>query len=101
MNQLTQRRNIAAAAWLIVAVVVWNGLYDLLLTRATKEVLLRAAMHEAGRGPLVSAAQMMGESIYDAVWKSTLAASLILLAGLLTIGYVGQGAREPGRKGAG
>jgi hypothetical protein len=55
-----------------------------------KEYLLRVAMHEAGRGPLIPVSQVMDYSIYDAVWKSTLAASLILLAGLLTIRYVGQ-----------
>jgi hypothetical protein len=93
MNHLTRRTNIAAAAWLIVAAVVWNGVYDLLMTRAVKEVIMRAAMHEAGRGPLVPAAMILEHSIYDAVWKSTLAASMILLAALLTIRYVGQAAR--------
>jgi hypothetical protein len=88
-----RRRRIAAACWLVVAIVVWNGVYDLLLTRAVKEYLLRVAMYEAGRGPLIPVSQVMDYSIYDAVWKSTLAASVILLAGLLTIRYVGQGAR--------
>lgn len=93
MNQLARRRNIAAAVWLIVAAVVWNGTYDMLLTRSVEEFLRRAAMHEAGRGPLVPLSQVMQYSIYEAVWKSTLAASLILLAGLWTIRYVGQAGR--------
>ncbi len=84
------RRRHAAFAWLVIAVVAWNAIYDLLMTRAVKEVLLRAAMHEAGRGPMIPAALIMTESVYDAVWKSTLGASLVLLAGLLTIRYVGR-----------
>jgi hypothetical protein len=83
-----RRRRVAAACWLVVAAIVWNTVYDLLMTRAVKEHLLRVAMHEAGRGPLIPLSQVMDYSIYDAVWKATLAASLILLAGLLTIRYV-------------
>ena len=85
-----RRRRIAGAAWLVVAFVVGNGVYDLLLTRSVKEHLLRVAMYEAGRGPLIPLSQVMDYSIYDAIWKSMLAASLILLAGVLTIRYVGQ-----------
>lgn len=90
MIRLEPRLRAAALAWLIVAIVVWNGVYDLLMTRAAKEVLYRAAAHEAGRGPFIPPSQIMSVSVYDAVWKSTLSASLILLAGLLTIRYVGR-----------
>ena len=89
MTGLSRRQRIAAIAWLVIALVVGNGTYDLLMTRAVKEHLARAAMHEAGRGPAVELSQVMAYSIYDATWKSTLAGSLILLAGLLTIRYVG------------
>ena len=86
----TRHSQIAALAWLVIAIVAWNGVYDLLMTRAVKETLLRAAMHEAGRGPMIPAALVMSEWVYDAVWKSTLSASLILLAALMTIRYVGR-----------
>lgn len=89
-RNVQRRRRNAAAAWLVIAVVVWNGVYDLLMTRAVQEHLARMAMHEAGRGPLVPLSLVMSYSVYDAVWKSTLAASLILLAGLLTVRYVGR-----------
>ncbi len=90
MTERARRSRIAAAAWLAIAVIVWNTVYDLLMTRAVKEHLMRAAMHEAGRGPFVPLAQVMSVSAFDAVWKSTLAAGLILLAGVLTIRYVGK-----------
>jgi hypothetical protein len=85
-----RRGRIAAVCWLVIAVVIGNGMYDLLLTRSVKEYLLRVAMYEAGRGPLVTLAPFMDVSIYDAIWKSTLAASLLLLAALLTIRYLGR-----------
>jgi hypothetical protein len=83
-----RRARIACFAWLVISVVVGNGMYDLLMTRAAKEVLYRAAAHEAGRGPFIPAWAIMSESVYDAAWKSTLTASLILLAGLLTIRFL-------------
>ncbi len=85
-----RRRRHAALAWLVIAGVVWNAVYDLLMTRAVKETLLVAAKHEAGRGPTVPVDLLMGYAIYEAIWKSTLGASLVLLAGLLTIRYVGR-----------
>ena len=90
MIDRSRRSRIAAVAWLAIAAVVWNVIYDLLMTRAVKEHLMRAAMHEAGRGPFVPLSQVMSVSVYDAVWKSTLVAGLVLLAALLTIRYVGK-----------
>ena len=36
MTALGRRERIAVCLWLIMAVVVWNGLYDLLLARSTQ-----------------------------------------------------------------
>jgi uncharacterized membrane protein SpoIIM required for sporulation len=89
-NDRARRARVAAVLWCVIAVVVWNGVYDLLMMRAVQEHLARAAMHEAGRGPSVPLSLVMSYAVDDAVWKSTLAASLMLLAGLLTIRYVGR-----------
>jgi hypothetical protein len=72
--------------WIGIAVVVWNGLYDLLLNRAAKDYLFRAALHDAGRGPFVSLSEMMHVAVRDAALISTLWAAVILLAGLSTAG---------------
>jgi hypothetical protein len=90
MTASPRRTRIAAVVWVVVAGVVWNGTYDLLLTRSVKEFLLRGAQYEAGRGPAVPVGLFMEYAIYDAVWKSTLAASLILLVALVTIRYLGR-----------
>lgn len=93
MRRLPFAERIAVALWLAIAVVVWNGIYDVLLTRGVKEYLLRSALHEAGRGPRIPMSQIMDVTVQDAVWVSTLWASILLLAGLVTI-RLGRRARE-------
>ena len=78
----------AALWWLVIAIVIWNGCWDLVLRRAEKEYLLRHAMHEASRGPAVTIDQFMGPARYDAMWIATVVAGLILLAALITIRFV-------------
>lgn len=85
MGSVLRSRRTAIWIWIGIAVVVWNGLYDLLLNRAAKDYLFRAALHDAGRGPFVSLSEMMHVAVRDAALISTLWAGLILLAGLWTI----------------
>jgi hypothetical protein len=85
MTGLGRRERIAVGLWLIVAVVVWNGLYDLLLARSTQTYLFRQAMHQAGLGPWVDLTSSLDVAVRDAAWISTLWACLLLLAGLVTI----------------
>jgi hypothetical protein len=85
MRKLPRNERIAVTVWVIVAVVVWNGVYDLLMTRGIKDYLLRQALHQAGRGPEVSMTALIDLAITEATWVSTLWASAILLAGLMTI----------------
>jgi len=85
MRALPRSERLAVAIWLALAVVVWNGVYDVLLTRGVKEYLFRWALHEAGRGPLVPMSRIMEVTVRDAVWVSTLWAGIILLAGMVTI----------------
>ena len=85
MRRLTSAERIGAVIWLIAAVVVWNGIYDLLLTRSVKEYLFRAALHDLGRGPQIPIKAAMDAAVYDAVWMATIWAGMILLAGLVTL----------------
>jgi hypothetical protein len=77
MRALSRPERVAVAVWVLLAVVAWNGIYDVLITRGVKEYLLRHAMHEAGRGP--------DATVSEAIWIATLWASVILLAGLWTV----------------
>ena len=85
MRRLTGRERLAVGIWIVVPLVVWNLVYDLLLTRGVKEFMLRAVLHEAGRGPAITMAQVLDRYVYDAIWISTLFASIVALAGFYTI----------------
>lgn len=91
---VTRRERAAVVLWVILAAIIWNGIYDVLVTRGVKEYLLRRAMHDAGRGPDVQLALMMDLTVRDAAWMATLWASVILLAGLWTIRTVAAGRRQ-------
>ena len=85
---LGRRVRVAVWLWVIIAVVVWNGLYDLLLARSTQTYLFNQAIHHAGLGPWVDLTTAMDVAVRDAAWLSTLWASLLLLAGMITIRLV-------------
>ena len=93
MTPLGRRKRIAVWLWVVIAVVVWNGLYDELLARSTQNYLFRQAIHQAGLGPWVDLTTALDVAVRDAAWLSTLWANLLLLAGLVTIRLVGS--REP------
>lgn len=89
------RERAAIALWLVVGLVVWNGLYDVLIVGGIKEYLFRYALYEGGRGPHVPMAAIMDETVANAVWICTFWASAIVLCGLLTIRMVApHGARR-------
>ena len=85
MKPLGRRERIAVTVWVLVALVVWNGLYDLLLARSTQNYLFRTAMHEAGAAPAVDLTAALDYAVLEAVWLSTLWAGILLLLGLITI----------------
>jgi len=85
---------VAVPFWLALACAVWNGFFDVLVTRGEKQYLLGQARHEAGVGPPVSMDAIMTETIHDAVVKATLWALVVLAAGLLGAVLVARAARR-------
>ena len=81
----TRARRLAIALWLVMAVVVWNGLYDLRITLGVREYLMKQALHDAGRGPEVTISDAMHETVRDAVQVASLWMAIIFAAGLVTI----------------
>ena len=70
MTALGRRERLAVGLWLVVAVVVWNGVYDLLLARSTQTLPASGRrMHEAGRGPWVDLTSASSTpAVRDAAW---------------------------------
>ena len=86
-------RRLAIALWIVMAVVVWNGLYDLRITLGVRDYLMKQALHDAGRGPAVTIADAMHETVRDAVKVATLWGGIILAAGLGSVTMVSRAAR--------
>lgn len=61
------RRYLPYLLILFACIVVWNGMFDILVTRGVKEYLYRTADHELGRGDAVSMGDIMGQTVSDAV----------------------------------
>jgi hypothetical protein len=78
-------RRWAVTFWIVMAIVVWNGLYDLRITLGVREYLMRQALHDAGRGPEIAISDAMHETVRDAVKVATLWGGIILGAGLATV----------------
>ncbi|OFW11546.1 MAG: hypothetical protein A3H96_22850 [Acidobacteria bacterium RIFCSPLOWO2_02_FULL_67_36] len=90
MRPLPRGHRLAVILWLVIGLLVWNGVYDLILGKGLKEYLFRAALHEAGRGPAITIESVMDAWRLYAVWVATLWASIIVLAGMVTIKLAGR-----------
>ena len=85
MRGLAPRHRLPVALWIVITVLLWNGIYDMILVRGVKEYLFRAALYAAGRGPETPIAQVMDVAVYEAVWIATFWSSVVMLGGLVTV----------------
>ena len=88
MTPLGRPQRLAVALWIVLAIALWNGIFEMMVVRGVKEYLFRAALYDAGRGPLTPIAQVMDPAIYHATWVATLWSSVIMLAAMVTIRWV-------------
>jgi hypothetical protein len=85
VQALLRRQRIAVAVWIVLAVALWNGIFEMMVVRGVKEYLFRAAQHEAGRRPFTPIADVMDPAIFQATWVATLWTSIVLFAAFVTI----------------
>ena len=79
-------RRWAIGFWIVMAVVVWFGLYDLRITLSYRDHLMKQYRHEAGRGdPVATIKEERDPTLQDAVLVATLWAGIILVSGLGTV----------------
>lgn len=77
-----------------MSAVVWNGVFEILITRGVKEYLYRQADHELGRGPVASMREIMDQTAADAAVTASLWALFVGAAGLVTV-YAVRRVEEP------
>lgn len=96
LASLSRRERLLVALWLVVGLVLWNGVYDMMLGEAIKEYLFRSTLHETGRAPHVTIATVLDPGIQRAVIVATLWASVVVLCGLVTIRVLTRDPANPG-----
>jgi hypothetical protein len=98
VTPLGRAQRLAVALWLVLAVALWNGVFEMIVVRGVKEYLFRAALFDAGRGPLTPIPQIMDPAIRHATWVATLWASVVMLAAMTTIRWLSPGTGEDKEK---
>jgi hypothetical protein len=71
--------------WLILVFALWNALFEMMVVRGVREYLLRAALFDAGRGPMTPIREVMDPAISHATWVATAWSAVVLLAALVTV----------------
>lgn len=84
-------RRALAVAWLVAAAAIWNGFFDLYVSRGAREYLQKSAEHAAGLGPEPALVEVMGMARRDGVIAASLWAALVLGLGVATWRMAGRG----------
>lgn len=88
-------RRALVALWLVIGLVVWNGIFDLYVSRGAREYGQKAAEADLGQSPPVTMAGVMGQAKHDGVVAASLWAGLISGCGWLTVWLPGRDPRSP------
>jgi hypothetical protein len=81
-------RRTIAVLWLIVGIALWNGIFDLYVSRGAREYLQLSAEAELGRVPQPSMAEVMARAERMGLIAATLWAGTVIAGGWLTIRLV-------------
>jgi hypothetical protein len=79
------RGRLAAVIWLAIGVAIWNGFYDLYVSRGAREYLQLAAEAELGRREPPSMSAVMASNSRAGAYAATVWAVLIVGAGWATL----------------
>jgi hypothetical protein len=75
----------ALVLWFVLGAALWNGIFDLYVTRGAHEYLQRQAEFLLHRGPEPTMAGVMARAKHDGAETATIWAVLIVGAGWTTV----------------
>jgi hypothetical protein len=76
---------VAAALWVVWAVVVWNVIFDRVLVVAGRRYVQAARLAAAAGGPYARMDDWMRPAVTDGLRAATAAAAVILLVGFIAL----------------
>ena len=79
------RTRLIAGLWALVGLAVWNGFFDLYVSRGAREYGQKQAEYELGQGPPVSMVTIMHDAKHDGLVWSSAWTLLVVGAGWSTI----------------
>jgi hypothetical protein len=79
------RTLIVASLWLVLVVALWNGIFDLYVSRGAREYLQLQAEFQLGLGPEPAMAEVMAQATRQGLFGATLWAVLVFAAGMGTL----------------
>jgi hypothetical protein len=74
-----------AALWLVLGVAVWNGFFDLYVSRGAREYGQLRVEYELGRGTDPDMMHVMARATRDGARAATVWAALVLAGGWATL----------------
>jgi hypothetical protein len=78
-------RRALVGLWVVVAVLVWNTVFDLYVSRGAREYLQMAAEAELGRGPVPAMRNVMDWTNRRGARAATFWALVVFASGCVTI----------------
>ena len=78
-------RQVAYGLCLVTALLVWNGIFGLLVSRGEKQYLLDQARHELNLGPEASLPARMRVTIQQGAWEATRWAVVVIVLGVAAV----------------
>ena len=91
---------VVAALWLVLGVAIWNGFFDLYVSRGAREYGQLRVEHELGRGPEPDMNDVMARAQHDGVVGASIWATLVVAGGwgtvLLSSKFKGRSSKQDG-----
>jgi hypothetical protein len=85
VTPLTRNERRLLVLWLVVSFIVFNGVWDMVFDVGVRGYLAETAFAAARMGGGADLRAAMDRTLFDAVWKSSAWALLVLIGGLWTI----------------
>lgn len=76
---------VAAVLWLVLGVAVWNGFFDLYVSRGAREYRELLALHELGRGPNPDMMAVQDRNIRAGLVGASIWSVIVVSAGWTTL----------------